>query len=336
MTQALATPYSRDDYTVGWVCALPTELSAAIYMLDKRHPDLKQPRGDFNAYVLGKIGEHNTVMAGLPIERTGTASTATVAAQMISSFPNIRLGIMVGIGSGIPQKVQLGDVVISTPVNDQPGVLQWDMDIAEDKGFIQTGSLNPQGKPLLESLAKLEAEQTETYITAMKYLRQVPKGYFQTPQPKDIAYDSSYQHIGGDNCSQCNEEMAMKRDLKSQERYKLQFGLVASGNQVIKSAEQRDKLYRQFEDILCIETELAGLMNDFSCIVVRGISDYADSHKTIAWQEYAAAAAAVYAKIFLEILPVCELDKLESVKSLTPPGSWEGWDSELLALILVF
>ncbi|KAL7897410.1 nucleoside phosphorylase domain-containing protein [Trichoderma sp. TUCIM 5745] len=324
MTQALATPYSRDDYTVGWVCALPTELSAAIYMLDKRHPDLKQPRGDFNAYVLGKI------------ERTGTASTATVAAQMISSFPNIRLGIMVGIGSGIPQKVQLGDVVISTPVNDQPGVLQWDMDIAEDKGFIQTGSLNPQGKPLLESLAKLEAEQTETYITAMKYLRQVPKGYFQTPQPKDIAYDSSYQHIGGDNCSQCNEEMAMKRDLKSQERYKLQFGLVASGNQVIKSAEQRDKLYRQFEDILCIETELAGLMNDFSCIVVRGISDYADSHKTIAWQEYAAAAAAVYAKIFLEILPVCELDKLESVKSLTPPGSWEGWDSELLALILVF
>ncbi|KAM0514854.1 hypothetical protein ACHAPE_006530 [Trichoderma viride] len=317
---AITIPHTRDDYTVGWVCALPTELTAAIHMLKERHPDLKQQRGDSNAYILGKMGEHNVVIAGLPKGRTGTASSATVAAQMISSFPNIRVGLMVGIGSGIPQKVWLGDVVISAPVDDWPGVIQWDMGTAEDKSFTRTGSLNPPAKLLLSSLAKFEAEQITVHASMTESLaKQVPKDYFKAQQPKDIAYESTYQHVGGTDCSQCDDAKAMKRE--SRKRHGLHYGLVASGNQVIKSAEQRDKLYRQFEEkILCIETEAAGLMNDFPCIVIRGISDYGDSHTNVAWQEYAAAAAATCAKTFLDVVPVGEVDKLEAVKSLIPPG----------------
>ncbi|KAL7927523.1 hypothetical protein ACQKWADRAFT_325108 [Trichoderma austrokoningii] len=313
-------PYTRDDYTVGWVCALPKELRAAIYMFDERHPALKQPRGDSNAYVLGKMGDHNVVIASLPKGVTGTASSATVAAKMISSFPNIKVGLMVGIGSGIPQKVRLGEVVISAPAEDWPGVIQWDMGRAEDKGFIQTGSLNPPAKILLCALSKFEAEQTEVHADMMKYLdNRVSKDYFKSPQPKDVAYESTYLHVGGNDCSKCDDSMAMERGLS--ERHGLHYGLVASGNQVIKSAEQRDKLYRKFdENILCIETEAAGLMNDFPCIVIRGISDYADSHTNLAWEEYAAAAAAACAKTFLDVVPVNEVDKLEAVKSLLPPG----------------
>ncbi|UKZ63192.1 uncharacterized protein TrAtP1_004422 [Trichoderma atroviride] len=323
MAAAIAIPYARDDYTVGWVCALPTELTAAIYMLKERHPDLKLPRGDSNAYILGKMGEHNVVIAGLPKGRTGTTSSATVAAQMISSFPNIKVGLMVGIGSGIPQKVWLGDVVISAPVDDRPGVIQWDMGRAEDKGFVQTGSLNPPAKLLLSSLAKFEAEQIKVHASMMESLaKQVPEYYFKSPQPKDIAYESTYQHVSGNDCSQCDDNMALKREPRK--RHGLHYGLVASGNQVIKSAEQRDKLYRQFDEkILCIETEAAGLMNDFPCIVIRGISDYGDSHTNVAWQEYAAAAAAACAKTFLDVVPVSEVDKLEAVKSLIPPGMIE-------------
>jgi nucleoside phosphorylase len=45
--------------------------------------------------------------------------------------------------------------------------------------------------------------------------------------------------------------------------------------------------------------EAAGLMNNFPCLVIRGICDYCDSHKNKAWQEHAAAVAAAFAKELL-------------------------------------
>jgi hypothetical protein len=49
--------------------------------------------------------------------------------------------------------------------------------------------------------------------------------------------------------------------------------------------------------------EAAGLMNNFPCLVIRGICDYADSHKNKQWQRYAAATAAAYAKELLYVIP---------------------------------
>ena len=46
----------------------------------------------------------------------------------------------------------------------------------------------------------------------------------------------------------------------------------------------------------------AGLMDTFLCVVIRGICDYADSHKSKQWQEYAAAVAAAYAKELLSVI----------------------------------
>jgi nucleoside phosphorylase len=49
--------------------------------------------------------------------------------------------------------------------------------------------------------------------------------------------------------------------------------------------------------------EAAGLMNDFPCLVIRGVYDYADAHKNDVWHRYAATTAAAYAKEFLSIVP---------------------------------
>jgi nucleoside phosphorylase len=56
----------------------------------------------------------------------------------------------------------------------------------------------------------------------------------------------------------------------------------------------RDKLAAE-RDVLCFEMEAAGLVNHFPCLVIRGICDYADSHKNKEWQGYAAVVAAAYA-----------------------------------------
>ena len=54
--------------------------------------------------------------------------------------------------------------------------------------------------------------------------------------------------------------------------------------------------------ILCFEMEAAGLMDNFPCLMIRGICDYSDSHKSQQWQGYAAATAAAYTKELLSVI----------------------------------
>jgi nucleoside phosphorylase len=82
------------------------------------------------------------------------------------------------------------------------------------------------------------------------------------------------------------------------------YGLIASGNQVIKDADTRDRLREELGvDLLCFEMEAAGLMDTFPCVVIRGISDYADNRKNDLYQGYAAVTAAACAKELLSIIP---------------------------------
>jgi nucleoside phosphorylase len=67
------------------------------------------------------------------------------------------------------------------------------------------------------------------------------------------------------------------------------------------------------ESVLCFEMEAAGLMNDFPCLVIRGICDYSDSHKNKDWQRYAAAIAAAEGKEILRFLNPGETSKVPVV-----------------------
>ena len=62
-------PRTHDAYTVGWVCALPKEQTAAIAMLDERHPNLSKPLNDPISYTLRSIYGRNIVIACLPRAR---------------------------------------------------------------------------------------------------------------------------------------------------------------------------------------------------------------------------------------------------------------------------
>lgn len=79
------------------------------------------------------------------------------------------------------------------------------------------------------------------------------------------------------------------------------IGKIASADTVMKSASHRDKL-AQAEEVIAFEMESAGVCDNFPCIVIKGVSDYADSHKDSKWQLYAAANAAAAAKTLLEYL----------------------------------
>jgi hypothetical protein len=104
------------------------------------------------------------------------------------------------------------------------------------------------------------------------------------------------------------------------------YGQIASSNQVIKYSRTRDRWAREL-GILCFEMEAAGLMDHFPCLVIRGICDYADSHKNKQWQEYAAATAAAYAKEILSVIPRIQNIQIPTVT--TTPSIFTSHQTEL-------
>ena len=123
---------------------------------------------------------------------------------------------------------------------------------------------------------------------------------------QDQLFEATYNHKGGDPCRLCDRSKVVERSPRKNSAPKIHYGTIGSANEVIKDSETRDKL-RADLGILCVEMEAAGLMDDFHCLVIRGICDYADSHKNKRWQPYAAATAAAYAKELLSIIPAQQI-----------------------------
>ncbi|XHG06087.1 hypothetical protein AWENTII_009296 [Aspergillus wentii] len=97
------------DYTLGWICAITAEYVAAQALLDEKHqgPEHVSPH-DNNDYTLGRIDKHNVVIAVQPDGEYGISSAASLVRDMLHSFPNIRISLMVGTGGGAPNPWQDG------------------------------------------------------------------------------------------------------------------------------------------------------------------------------------------------------------------------------------
>ena len=118
---------------------------------------------------------------------------------------------------------------------------------------------------------------------------------FKRRNPEDDQlFQADYDHMDGEkDCKNCNEEQLVQRKSRTPDVPVVHYGLIGSANQVMRHGVTREKL-RQERGILCFEMEAAGLMDNFPCLVIRGICDYSDTHKNKDWQPYAAATAAAY------------------------------------------
>ncbi|KAK2594096.1 hypothetical protein QQS21_008199 [Conoideocrella luteorostrata] len=280
-----------------------------------------QDATDANGYTLGRIGEHHVVIAVLPNGQYGTTSATAVAINMNRTFSrSLRVGLMVGIGGGIPSAehdIRLGDIVVSTPDGTCGGVLQYDMGKFVNDGKLQrTGSLNSPPRSLLIATAKMEQTTMIEDPSYPKYIEkaiqknaQTKRNFGRPDASKDRLFQITYDHpANAATCSACLAEQEECREPRKDDVPQVHYGIIASGNAVIKHSATRERL-RQETRAMCFEMEAAGLMTDFPCIVVRGICDYADSHKNKQWQGYAALAAASYAKELLSYVPVARVCK---------------------------
>ncbi|KAI0886603.1 TPR-like protein [Annulohypoxylon maeteangense] len=317
--------FDHGDYTIGWICALPKEMTAAIAMLDVTHDSLPQPASDYNNYCLGSIGEFNIAIAGLPGGDIGSHPASAVAIRMVSTFPNLKIGLMVGIGGGVPSKehdIRLGDVVVSIPANGFGGVVQHDMGKnTKDGGWVRTGSLNGPPSVLRTTISKLmsmhqiHGNKIEIFLSEM-----VERHPNLSPQftRQDTYSDTLYEPEPEEPGAFQGWVEVERQPRKPHELIKIHYGLIASGNQVIKSGRLRDQISSRLGGVLCFEMEAAGLMNELPCVVIRGICDYADAHKNKEWQEYAAAVAAAYTKELVTALPTISVEKQASRETQAP------------------
>lgn len=317
--------FAVEEYRIGIICALPKELKAVNAILDERHEPLKSKDGtDQNSYVLGRIGRHNVVAAGLPAGVYGTTSAASVAKDMLRTFRWLRFGLLVGIAGGIPdiqakRDIRLGDVVVSQPVGTHGGVVQYDLGkLLGDGRFERKGTSNKPPQTLLTALTNLQANLHNDELIN-QYLKEINQKY-PILEGKGYTYQGTQQDVL--HCTRCDpshwwwmlwllivwlwplwrcercEEGKITRPLRRSTTPVVHYGTIASGNTLLKNATKRDQLARDL-GALCVEMEAAGL-DDYPCLVIRGICDYSDTYKNDIWQEYAALTAAAFTKMLLE------------------------------------
>ncbi|KAJ6788711.1 hypothetical protein PWT90_02433 [Aphanocladium album] len=306
-----------ESYTIGWLCALKTEHVAARAFLDEEHHQdgFVVPPNDNNAYTRGRLGEHNVAIAILPESEYGIAAAACVARDMMHTFCNIRICLMVGIGGGVPSKrhdIRLGDVVVSLPQGGRGAVLQYDFGKSvQNQSFKLTGYLNQPPTVLRTAIAQIrshyDSDGHNLEADVKEVLQRKPrlqKEYGRPESCSDRLYHSAIAHPEehADCATVCGDGQSklVSREARTEleNNPAIHYGLIASANRLMKNALVRDKLASEF-DVLCFEMEAAGLMNHTPCLVIRGICDYSDSHKNNVWQGYAAMVAAAYTKDLL-------------------------------------
>ncbi|KAM0253627.1 hypothetical protein ACHAQJ_007202 [Trichoderma viride] len=129
----------------------------------------------------------------------------------------------------------------------------------------------------------------------------------------DLLFQADYDHNpGAETCDSCDKgALVQRRTRNSTSNPHVHYGIVASGSMVVRNGAERDKIDRRYANtIFCFDIEAAGLMNNFPCLIIRGISNYSDSHKNDKWRKRATAVASAYVKELLSLIEPSDVEVL--------------------------
>ncbi|KAJ5807719.1 hypothetical protein N7447_011175 [Penicillium robsamsonii] len=300
------------DFTVAIFCALPLEVDAVSALFDGFCQDstlYQNAPGDSNTYTLGRMGRHHAVLVHLP--GMGKIVASQAASSIRSTYPNIKLALVVGICGGVPYKngheeIILGDIVVSD------GIVQHDFGRRVPGAFLRkTSATDELGRPnvaIRGFLSKIKTTMARKRIgsNVEKYLKAVNQtlGNDTARYPgieQDELFQSTYRHKHHDpvaciscahstNSTVCDEvfdlschQLKCHKD-KLVRRKRLQtalaqghtpsptihLGLIASGDTVMKSGQDRDLISMQ-DNVIAFEMEGVGVWDSLPCVVVKGV-----------------------------------------------------------------
>lgn len=300
---------------------------------------LDRAPSDRNSYSVGSIASHAVVLVYMPRMGKVAAATlaGNLRASFRHLKLVLLVGICGGAPNSSKKPSDglfLGDVVVST------GVIQYDYGRRLPGGFVRKDTphdnlsgLSIAAAGLLAKLKAAEAGRTREFshsvsrhLDALQSQLGPEKAY--PGRDGDLLFQPDYLHkhhrpedcvICAEDadaiCKQASEESCemfgcsqqvsslVSRSLPEQRlQPNVYFGLFASGDTVMRSARARDKIAYQ-DGVIAFEMEAAGcweILRESSCLIIKSVCDYADSHKNKTFQDYAAVVAAATAKALLE------------------------------------
>lgn len=306
--------------------------------------------GDPNTYRNGRIGRHNVVLMLLPNmgKVTGAGSAGSLRTSYTRINLAFLVGVCGGVPA---HDMVLGDVVVSDDLVQYDFGKQYPGQFTTQDTIQVYPRAQPKDIRSLLAYFKTESGKNDLRVDTAKHMSAlqdaaVSKGYtcsYQYPGPaEDKLFDATYRHkhrepstcnlccgeaevfcdeAAAAPCAElgCDEAFLVSRPrLRNDGGQKIQqnqspevfIGRIASADRVMKSGEHRDQVAKQY-NVIAFEMEGAGLWDEIPTIVVKGICDYADSHKNKSWQPFAAATAAGVTKSILNRYNVT--DSTESV-----------------------
>ena len=229
------------------------------------------------------------VIGYLPQGSQVIGAAAIVATDKRKTFIAVQLHLLVGIGGGIPSAkndIRLGDVSVGVPDGIHGGVVQYDLGKRTIDGFERKGFLCP---PLddwrtavveMKAVHEVKPSRIAEFLFWMRAACPTLQKYAEPSQRSDILFSPESIHVQDEpTCDKCDQSKAITLTPRNIVGPKIFYGTTASGDSVIKNAEVRDAFKKLSAEVLCFEMEADGLSNGFPCVVIRGIYDYADSHK---------------------------------------------------------
>ncbi|KAE8389620.1 hypothetical protein BDV23DRAFT_184222, partial [Aspergillus alliaceus] len=292
-------------YTVAWIAPLEIEVQAALHMLDKGHSGgFPVGPGDDYVFHAGEIHGHNVVIATFAAGQPyGTSSAAALASHVRNFFPNLWFGLLVGVAAGLPnlscappRDIRLGDVIVALPEGENPAIVPYGLGKQKgDDGFelLRSGHSLPQTERIVGSaIGKIKAEERDAKVI-LGYYKNTAQIATKFPDP---GQDKDFLYLSGDNTPVSRQR---RPDTK---RTCVWYGSIGSGDKLLKSAKDRDEMRDKY-NVIGLEMEAAGVLNEIRVGNIRGVCDYGDEQKNKDWQPYAAAMAAAFAKAILVEIP---------------------------------
>ncbi|KAK8009153.1 hypothetical protein PG991_011704 [Apiospora marii] len=305
----------RVDYHVAWIAPVPNlELLPSRLMLDEEHETPEYDTSyDDNIYTFGTMAGHHVVIATCPQGLTGNFNAGRVAGPMFKTFSSLRMTLLVGVGGGVPlgqppddptKDVHLGDVVVGWPGDGRPACVCYDS---------EKFHLDRPDRILLNALAKLVSDHAMGQNTFQVYRNRLLESNHERKFTfpglhRDRLFQASHPHKGPkqNECAECDRSELVRRRVRTEKdagRLIFHQGRIAVGNTAIQDGTRRDQIREECYGALCIDVEAAGIDASGRCLVIRGIADYADSHRDDTWRWYAAGNAALFARELLSKIP---------------------------------